>query len=146
MKCPKCNADMPDGSRFCKECGTPMTDGLTGMETIVGTPAVAGFGAATPGQITGAETICREFGIDYSLTGRYEIKREIGRGGMGIVYLARDNVLDVDVAIKVLPAMFAANPRAIEALKGEARTAMKLSHPSIVRRTTSSSRLRQTSS
>ncbi|MBK7922217.1 MAG: hypothetical protein IPJ95_01065 [Gemmatimonadetes bacterium] len=50
----------------------------------------------------------REF-LDFqaAVAGEYSLERELGRGGMGIVYLARDVHLDRDVAIKVLPAQLA---------------------------------------
>jgi eukaryotic-like serine/threonine-protein kinase len=66
------------------------------------------------------------------LAGRYSIERELGRGGMGIVLLARDVALDRPVAIKLLPAHLAANPDARERFLREARTAAGLSHPNIV--------------
>ena len=67
-----------------------------------------------------------------ALAGQYEIEREIGRGGMGIVYLARDLKLDRPVAIKTLPAHLAGSPDVRERFLREARTAAHLSHPSIV--------------
>ncbi len=66
------------------------------------------------------------------LQGQYSIEREIGRGGMGIVYLARDLKLDRPVAIKTLPPHLAADPAIRERFLREARTAAKLSHPNIV--------------
>jgi eukaryotic-like serine/threonine-protein kinase len=66
------------------------------------------------------------------LAGQYALDREIGRGGMGIVYLARDLKLDRPVAIKTLPPHLAADPAIRERFLREARTAAKLSHPSIV--------------
>jgi len=72
-------------------------------------------------------------GEDVVLAGRYRIVRELGRGGMGVVYLAEDSQLDGrKVAIKMLPPVLARNTRAIAALKKEALLAMQLSHPHIV--------------
>jgi serine/threonine protein kinase len=67
-----------------------------------------------------------------ALAGEYSLQRELGRGGMGIVYLARDVQLDRDVAIKVLPAHLARTPESRERFVREARTAAGLSHPHIV--------------
>jgi eukaryotic-like serine/threonine-protein kinase len=67
-----------------------------------------------------------------ALAGRYALERELGRGGMGIVYLARDLSLDRPVAIKVLPPALAALPALRERFLREARTAARLSHPNIV--------------
>jgi eukaryotic-like serine/threonine-protein kinase len=67
-----------------------------------------------------------------ALAGQYDVEREIGRGGMGIVYLARDLRLDRPVAIKTLPAHLAGSPDVRERFLREARTAAHLSHPSIV--------------
>src|SRR4051812_17624197 len=67
-----------------------------------------------------------------ALAGQYEIEREIGRGGMGIVYLARDLRLDRLVAIKTLPPQMVGDPSVRERFLREARTAARLSHPNIV--------------
>lgn len=66
------------------------------------------------------------------LAGRYSLERELGRGGMGIVYLARDVGLDRLVAIKLLPPDLAARHPLRERFLREARTAARLSHPNIV--------------
>src|SRR4026209_390415 len=70
--------------------------------------------------------------LQAALAGEYSLQREIGRGGMGIVYLARDVQLDRDVAIKVLPMHLARLTSARERFVQEARTAAGLSHPNIV--------------
>src|SRR5216110_2587902 len=66
------------------------------------------------------------------LAGRYSLERELGRGGMGVVFLARDVALDRPVAIKLLPPALAARPGLKERFLQEARTAARLSHPNIV--------------
>ena len=70
--------------------------------------------------------------FQHALAGHYSLERELGRGGMGVVYLARDVALDRDVAIKLLPPIFAAQPTLRERFLREARTAARLSHPHIV--------------
>lgn len=70
--------------------------------------------------------------LQAALAGEYSLQRELGRGGMGIVYLARDVQLDRDVAIKVLPSHLARDPVARERFVREARMAAGLSHPNIV--------------
>lgn len=66
------------------------------------------------------------------LNERYRIKRTIGGGGMANVYLARDIILNRDVAIKVLRLEFANDPEFIERFDREAQAATSLSHPNIV--------------
>lgn len=67
-----------------------------------------------------------------ALAGRYSIEREIGRGGNGIVFLAREVHLDRPVAIKLLPPQRAADTNLKERFLREARLAAKLSHPNII--------------
>lgn len=66
------------------------------------------------------------------LAGRYSLDRELGRGGMGIVYLAREVHLDRLVAIKLLPPERAVEGDLRERFLREARLAAKLSHPNII--------------
>lgn len=67
-----------------------------------------------------------------ALRGQYTIERELGRGGMGIVVLARDERLDRQVAIKVLPPALAEVAETRERFLREARMSAQLSHPNIV--------------
>ncbi len=77
--------------------------------------------AAAPGAAGSARAI-----------GRYEVIGELGRGGMGIVYRARDSVLDRLVALKVLPDSLKENPQALKNFLREAKAAAQLNHPGIV--------------
>jgi serine/threonine protein kinase/tetratricopeptide (TPR) repeat protein len=64
--------------------------------------------------------------------GTYEIVAQLGAGGMGEVYRARDTRLDRDVAIKVLPATVASSPERLARFEREAKTVAGLNHPNIV--------------
>jgi len=65
--------------------------------------------------------------------GRYTLKKILGRGGMGIVWLARDEELERDVALKFLPEILALDRESVAELKRETRRNLELTHPHIVR-------------
>ena len=65
-------------------------------------------------------------------SGRYEIVRQIARGGMAEVYLARDQLLDRRVALKMLFPELSTDPSFVERFRREAQAAANLSHPNIV--------------
>lgn len=71
--------------------------------------------------------------LDRTSLGEFEILRELGRGGMGVVYLARQESLDRTVALKVLPPHMCRTDRQVERFRREANKASRLSHPGIAR-------------
>lgn len=70
--------------------------------------------------------------LQSAVAGRYSLVRELGRGGMGVVFLAREVSLDRLVAIKLLPPRMSGEASVRERFLREARTAARLSHPHIV--------------
>jgi eukaryotic-like serine/threonine-protein kinase len=66
-----------------------------------------------------------------STIGPYRVDRELGRGGMGIVFLAHDTRLDRPVALKALPEEFASDPERLARFEREARVLAQLHHPNV---------------
>ena len=75
----------------------------------------------------------REFASGQKVFGRYTLIKVLGRGGMGIVWLARDEELDRDVALKFLPDIMIRDRAAFNQLKRETKRCLDLTHPHIVR-------------
>ncbi|MFC2141936.1 protein kinase [Acidobacteriota bacterium] len=114
MKCPKCQADNPDTQSFCGDCGTQL-----------GKPKEA------PAFTKTLETPFPQLSEGTTLADRYEIKGELGKGGMGEVYLAEDTNLKREVAIKVLPQAFALDEERLARFEREARLLASLNHTNI---------------
>jgi len=70
--------------------------------------------------------------VRQELEQEYEILQELGRGGMAIVFKARERQLERDVAIKVLPFSLAFVKEFVERFQRDARTSAKLEHPGIL--------------
>lgn len=71
--------------------------------------------------------------ISSALENRFQILRELGRGGMGIVYQAHDKQLKEQVAIKVLSPLLSNNSDALERLKREVSAARRITHPNVIK-------------
>jgi serine/threonine protein kinase/Flp pilus assembly protein TadD len=80
-----------------------------------------------------AAATSREFASGQKVFGRYTLVKVLGRGGMGIVWLARDEELERDVALKFLPDLMIQDRAVFDQLKREAKRCLELTHPHIVR-------------
>ncbi len=114
MYCSRCGTQNKDTAKFCDSCGLDLT---------VATPT--GVRIEAP-EITEIDMVRQE------LNEEYEILEELGRGGMAIVFKAKEKQLDREVAIKVLPFSLAFDKEFVERFQREARTSAKLEHPNII--------------
>jgi len=114
LYCSRCGTQNKDTAKFCDSCGLD----LTAM-----TPT--GVRAEAP-DISEIDMVRQE------LNEEYEILDELGRGGMAIVFKAKEKQLDREVAIKVLPFSLAFDKEFVERFQREARTSARLEHPNII--------------
>jgi predicted Ser/Thr protein kinase len=122
--------DQPSGIRRAwlrEECGGDAAL-LREAESLFDTFDTAGDFLEEPARIDPADL---DTLLPGTRIGAYQILEEIGRGGMGVVYLAEDVRLGRRVALKALPATVAMQPDLRERLRREARAAATISHPSV---------------
>ena len=115
MRCFRCGAHLPADTRFCGQCGTLVTDPQA--STLI------------------VDREAPEIELErvrMVLHGEFDVDRELARGGMGVVYEARELGLNRRVALKVLSFGSEAKARSAERFKREARVVADLEHPNIV--------------
>ena len=113
MHCSSCGHKLEDAWTACPLCGARVGGGHDPRGVATG---------------DGSQTSL----IRDTLAAEYEIIEELGRGGMAIVYRAREKALDREVAVKVLPFSLAFDAEFVERFQREARTAAQLEHPNII--------------
>jgi TolB-like protein/tRNA A-37 threonylcarbamoyl transferase component Bud32 len=116
MKCPECQYDNPEGSRFCGRCAKPLApEGVSDVSTET---------VAKP-----AESIKR--GTVFA--GRYEVIEELGEGGMGKVYRVEDKKITEEVALKLIRPEIGADRKTIERFSNELKFARRVAHRNVCR-------------
>ena len=111
-KCPKCKADNPDTQSFCGDCGTPLKSS----------------GEISPSVTKTLQTPITRLAIGSIFAERYEVLKELSKGGMGEVYRVKDKTLDEEMALKVLKPEIAAHKDMIERFKNELKLSRKIAH------------------
>ena len=143
MRCPYCGEVNAEDAARCTACSHDLSDvNLTAARPspITNSPPVVsdhsrstelggGSFAEAPRPRRGPRTV--EAGL--GLGERYHIVRQLGEGGMGEVYLARDKELDRDVALKVIRIDLASNPAILERFKREIQLSSNITHKNILR-------------
>jgi serine/threonine protein kinase len=117
MKCPRCQHDNPENTRYCGRCGCELPDSGETAELRTAT-----FQTPTKGLERGT-TFAR----------RFEIIEEIGKGGMGTVYKAYDSKIREVVALKLLKPEISSDIEVIERFRNEIKLARQVSHRHVCR-------------
>ena len=127
--CTQCGGAIYAGDRFCGSCGALVTGAAANVAPTAtpnaDTPAQSGF---TP--FDGWERIVQR--LRAATIGEFEIRRELGRGGMAIVFLAQDIALRRKVAIKLMSPGLLTNEEMVRKFREEAVMVAQMSHPNII--------------
>ena len=127
-KCFKCSVKLASGDRFCPECGADQqTARFEGLMTVGGLETLDQSQTRGTSRDTQAE-----LGEGTEFAGRYIIERVVGKGGMGVVYRAKDKLADKSVALKLIRAERLGGQGAVKRLISEGLTARDIRHQNIV--------------
>ena len=159
VECPSCHTSNPPESRLCSKCSAPFginkadLDGATlaiepsvtsaamldpdgtqvFTEVSLQATAVGGTGWSVPVQKLTASNPALALEPGMMLGERYEIMKQLGEGGMGAVYKARDHELERLVALKVIRPELAGHPDILRRFKQELILARQVTHKNVVR-------------
>jgi predicted Ser/Thr protein kinase len=131
INCPSCETPNAADARFCERCGAALAGPSETTQLI--DPAEASL--VTSGDPVPVDDGARQALLDLArreLAEDYDVEKEIGRGGMAVVYRANERDLRRSVALKVLPPGLALGASVVERFKREAQMAASLDHPNII--------------
>ena len=141
LKCPQCGFENAGHSRFCSGCGVALQSTAPGLGLSLSERTLPDQEPPRPRASAGLDVTILDSDSGgagpkvLSLVGnkeQYEVIDELGRGGMSVVYRARDRKLHREVALKRLLPKFTQRERAVARLMVEARSIANLQHPHIV--------------
>ncbi|MBS0479866.1 MAG: protein kinase [Proteobacteria bacterium] len=131
IACPNCKAENPEGASFCQHCGKPLAGQAMGAGPIDLSSLNTISGDETkPRGFRQAEDTALEPGTVFA--DRYTIESVIGRGGMGIVYRAKDSIGDRNVALKLIRSDVVGGEAAIKRLIAEGVLTQDIRHKNVV--------------
>lgn len=125
--CPRCQATVRAGLRFCTGCGLATAEILKETERDTRRETMGAGGRDASGPRDSFDPL-----VGRTLDSKYELIAPLGEGGMGTVYRARRLHIGDEVAVKVLHRKFLPDAEAIERFRREARSAALLTHPNVV--------------
>jgi predicted Ser/Thr protein kinase len=131
INCPSCETPNAADARFCERCGAALAGPAETTQLI--DPAEASL--VTSGDPVPVDDAQQKALLDLArreLSEDYDVEKEIGRGGMAVVYRANERDLRRSVALKVLPPGLALGASVVERFKREAQMAASLDHPNII--------------
>src|SRR5438067_1659428 len=132
MFCPNCGTGLPDGAAFCANCGNAITDPQSAVATAISDPNAGPppVNLTPDASHSGGDALLamtkEQLGKDY------RIEKELGRGGMAVVYKGVEIALERTVALKVVPPDSANVGQAAERFRREAKLAASLDHANII--------------
>ncbi len=114
INCPKCRTDNPDTQRFCGDCGSklPLSGEIPALTKTLEAPK-------------------EELATGSTFAGRYLIIEELGKGGMGKVYKAKDTDIREKVALKLIKPEISTDKKTIERFQNELKFARKIRHKNV---------------
>lgn len=126
MKCKKCDFENPDNAVKCKQCGAKLSDEAKTSPNISTDTVV--LDASTQLNVDPLS-----FAPGEKFGERYQIIEEIGQGGMGKVFKAKDMELDIVVALKMIKPQLSSDPDIVSRFKRELLMAREVFHENVIR-------------
>ncbi len=134
VQCPKCGLDLPDSTGLLQQpSGAPDEELIHDLrEAFDSSETVFSPDSTKPGSESGPPPPVILDGFPDGRFGEFTILSELGRGGMGVVYHARQASLDREVALKILPGAALRIGPSVRRFHNEAKAVARLNHPNVV--------------